>query len=124
MFHFEHRHEPLAAQHIFLFRVLRNFVVSSLMILVMAGLGTWGFYFFEDQPFDQGLHNAAKIISGLDPARPAEDELGKWFEIVFHLLSSLVVVVATGIFLLPILHRVLHRFHVGADGKLDSSPND
>jgi hypothetical protein len=112
MLHFERRHEPLAARYVFFFRVFRNFVVAGLLISMIAGFGTWGFSFFEGHTFIDSLHNAVRIICGLDPVKTAANEWGKWFEIAFHLLSSFVVVVATAIFLMPVLHRVLHRFHI------------
>jgi len=112
MFHFERRHEPLAAGYVFLFRVVRNFAIAGLLICMMAALGTWGFSFFEGYTFLDSLHNAIRIICGLDPMKTADNDWGKWFEIAFHLLSNFVVVIATAIFLVPVLHRILHRFHV------------
>lgn len=112
MLHFERRHEPLALRYVFFFRVLRNFVIAALLISMAAGFGTLGFLIFEDQTFVDSLHNAIRIICGLDPTKATADDWGKWFEIVFYLLSNFVVVIATGIFLVPVLHRVLHRFHV------------
>jgi len=82
------------------------------MIFAVAAFGTWGFVYFEGQTFVESLHSAVRIICGLDPVKSATDDWGKWFEIGFYLLSNLVVVIATGLFLLPILHRVLHHFHV------------
>lgn len=115
MFHFERKGERLAPQHVFLFRVLRNFAAAGVVILLLVAVGTWGFYRFEGHSFLDSLHDAVRTICGLDPTNTPKSIWGKWFEIVFHLLSSLVVVVATSIFLVPIAHRILHRFHVEDD---------
>ena len=42
---------------------------------------------------------------------------GKIFAGAFALFSGLFMLVATGVVLAPIVHRILHRFHVGSPGK-------
>jgi hypothetical protein len=42
---------------------------------------------------------------------------GKIFAGSYAIFSGLVIVIATGVVLAPIFHRVLHRFHLEMDEK-------
>jgi hypothetical protein len=55
--------------------------------------------------------NAAMILSGMGPLSPLQTSAGKLFAGLYALYSGLVVIVALGIILAPVLHRLLHHFH-------------
>lgn len=59
--------------------------------------------------------NASMILSGMGPLSPLQTAGGKVFAGAYALFSGLVLVVATGIILAPVLHRMLHQFHVEED---------
>jgi hypothetical protein len=52
------------------------------------------------------------ILSGMGPADQLKSEAGKLFAGCYALYSGLIIVLASGIVLAPIVHRILHRFHV------------
>jgi hypothetical protein len=56
--------------------------------------------------------NAAMILSGMGPLAPPQTWGGKLFAGLYALYSGLAVILATGILLTPIVHRLLHRFHL------------
>jgi hypothetical protein len=61
--------------------------------------------------------NAAMILSGMGPLGELKTTAGKIFAGSYAIFSGLVIVIATGVVLAPIFHRVLHRFHLEMDEK-------
>jgi hypothetical protein len=62
--------------------------------------------------FVDAFVNAAMILSGMGPLGELKTTGGKIFAGCYAILSGLIIVIATGVVLAPIFHRVLHRFHV------------
>jgi len=58
------------------------------------------------------LHNASMILSGMGPVITIDTVSGKIFSSFYALFSGLVFVTNLGILLAPLLHRILHHFHV------------
>jgi ABC-type lipopolysaccharide export system ATPase subunit len=52
------------------------------------------------------------ILSGMGPLGALKTTAGKIFAGFYAIFSGLIIVIATGIVLAPIFHRVLHHFHV------------
>ena len=115
---FESKHQPLLPRRQFFKRLGRNFVFASLLIGVSLAGGMLGYHYFEGMAWIDAFANAAMILSGMGPLAPLQTGGGKLFAGLYALYSGLVVIVATGIILAPVVHRLLHRFHVGpeADG--------
>jgi len=61
--------------------------------------------------------NAAMILSGMGPLEPLKSTAGKMFAGLYALYSGLVLVLASGVVLAPIVHRMLHRFHLQDEGE-------
>lgn len=109
---FEQRGQPIAPRRKF---VSRMFVAIGLwMILTFVGLaiGIAGYAGFEGMSFIDAYVNAAMILSGMGPLGELKTTAGKIFAGSYAIFSGLIIVIATGVVLAPIFHRVLHRFHV------------
>jgi hypothetical protein len=52
------------------------------------------------------------ILSGMGPMGELKTTAGKIFAGTYAILSGLIIVIAAGAVLAPILHRVPHCFHV------------
>jgi hypothetical protein len=83
-------------------------------ILTVAGMaiGIAGYASFENMSFVDAFVNAAMILSGMGPLGELKTTGGKIFAGCYAILSGLIIVIATGVVLAPIFHRVLHCFHV------------
>lgn len=55
--------------------------------------------------------NAAMLLGGMGPIDAPRTDGGKLFLGCYALYAGLVVSIAAGLILTPVLHRVLHRFH-------------
>jgi hypothetical protein len=110
-FPYESRHQPLLPRREFAQRLARNVAAAALLIGVSLGGGMAGYRYFEGMAWIDAFANAAMILSGMGPLSPLQTWGGKLFAGVYALYSGLVVIVAAGIILAPVLHRLLHHFH-------------
>jgi hypothetical protein len=78
-------------------------------------LGMAGYSYFENMSVVDAYANAAMILSGMGPLAAPETTGGKIFAGSYALYSGLILILATGLVLSPVFHRVLHSFHVEDD---------
>jgi hypothetical protein len=110
--HFERSGQPVASRRKFAARM--SVAIGLWAVLTFAGLavGIAGYAFFEGMSFVDAFVNAAMILSGMGPVGELKTNGGKIFAGWYAILSGLIIVIATGVILAPIFHRVLHAFHV------------
>ncbi len=76
-----------------------------------------GYHYFEAMDWIDAFANAAMILSGMGPLEPLKTAGGKLFAGCYALYSGLALIAATGVLFGPIVHRVLHRFHMELEQK-------
>ncbi len=115
---YEHRHEPLIGHQAFLLRLARHGGVAALILVFAFGAGALGYRATEGMPWLDAFLNAAMILSGMGPVDTLATDAGKLFATLYALFSGVVFVAASSVLLVPVLHRVLHRFHLeqGSEG--------
>ncbi|OAI52911.1 hypothetical protein AYO44_04485 [Planctomycetaceae bacterium SCGC AG-212-F19] len=109
---FESKHQPLLSRRAFARRILGNFAAASLLIGVSLLGGMAGYRYFEGMAWIDAFANAAMILSGMGPLEPLKTWSGKFFAGCYALYSGLALVMATAIIFAPIVHRLLHQFHL------------
>ena len=82
------------------------------IILGSLSIGVLGYHLLEGLPWLDALLNASMILGGMGPVDALRTDGGKLFASIYALYSGLVVLVAAGILLAPIAHRVMHRMHM------------
>lgn len=109
---FERRGQPVASRRKFMGRMMA--AIGLWLILTTGGMaiGIAGYAVFEGMSFIDAFVNAAMILSGMGPLGELKTTAGKVFAGSYAIFSGLIIVIATGVVLAPIFHRVLHRFHV------------
>jgi hypothetical protein len=112
LFHYESKHQPLLSREAFARRLARSFAAASLLIGVSLLAGVLGYHWFEGMAWIDAFANAAMILSGMGPLAPLQTWGGKLFAGLYALYSGLVLIVAAGILFAPVVHRLLHAFHV------------
>lgn len=75
-------------------------------------IGMAGYMGLEGMGFTDAFVNAAMIVSGMGPLTPLTTAGGKIFAGVYGILCSLLLFGVAGLILAPILHRLLHHFHI------------
>ena len=112
---FESKTEPLPSRAKFVERMGRNFGLAFALVAVSLVAGMLGYHLTEGMDAVDSFVNAAMILSGMGPIGELKTTGGKLFAGFYALYSGLVLVLASGVVLAPLVHRMLHRFHVADD---------
>jgi len=121
---YEHRKERLLPFRAFLRRVVRHASFAALLIVGSLVLGMVGYVYLEHMSWMDGFLNAAMILGGMGPVAPLQSASGKLFAGLYALYSGVVFLVAVGVLLAPILHRLLHKFHLAEEARGESGGDD
>jgi hypothetical protein len=109
------KQRPLSHQQ-FLRRLGKHVVVACILAIWSLGFGMAGYFYLEDLGWEDSFLNAAMLLGGMGPVETQNlNTATKLFAGFYALYSGLVFVLATGIIVAPILHRLLHRFHWDED---------
>jgi hypothetical protein len=110
--HFERHGQPVVSRRKFAARMLIAIAMWTILTVAGMAIGIAGYASFENMSFVDAFVNAAMILSGMGPLGELKTTAGKIFAGCYAILSGLIIVIATGVVLAPIFHRVLHCFHV------------
>jgi hypothetical protein len=114
---YESKHQPLLSRQAFARRLARNFAAALVLIGVSLIGGMIGYHYLEGMTWIDAFANASMILSGMGPLGTLQTWDGKLFAGLYALYSGLALVLATGIVFAPVVHRMLHRFHLEDDKK-------
>ncbi|MDF2997872.1 MAG: hypothetical protein K0R27_3509 [Xanthobacteraceae bacterium] len=117
LFSFEHIRQPLATRRVFIARMAKSVGIWLGIMLFGLAVGIAGYALTEGMGVVDAYLNAAMILSGMGPVSELHTTAGKLFAGSYAIFSGLVIVLATGVVLAPIIHHVLHVFHVDTDDK-------
>ncbi|HEY5545099.1 MAG TPA: hypothetical protein VIK50_03520 [Gemmatimonadaceae bacterium] len=81
------------------------------LVLVSLLIGMAGYMHYEQLPWRDAFVNAAMLLGGMGPVESPQTAGGKMFAGLYALYAGLVFLVAIGIVLAPVVHRLLHKFH-------------
>lgn len=109
---FERRHEKLLPRRKFLKRLAKYAFISLGVIVFSLVLGMVGYHAFEGLSWVDAFLNASMLMGGMGPVNGLHSEAGKVFAGVYALYCGMVLLIAVGIFAVPIVHRFLHHFHL------------
>ena len=109
---FEHTPKPLAPHRVYIARRLRSLAVAACILTPSLGLGVLGYHLFGHLHWIDALLNASMILTGMGPVDPMQTVAGKLFASCYALFSGIVFITTAGVLLAPVVHRVLHRFHL------------
>jgi hypothetical protein len=99
-------------------------VLAALGLTAVSLLGGMaGYMGLEGQGFTDAFLSASMILSGMGPTEPITTDAGKVFAGFYALYSGLFVLVTAGLVLAPVMHNVLHRFHIGDDQPVGTEPD-
>jgi len=75
-------------------------------------IGMVGYHSIAGLAWIDAFQNAAMILAGMGPVDQMTTSAAKLFAGCYAIFSGLVFMTVMGIVLAPILHRVMHRFHL------------
>jgi hypothetical protein len=113
---YEHRTAPVLSHRAFVSRLWSHFLTALGVVLVSLAAGILGYHALAHFSWIDSFLNAAMLLGGMGPVGEIPSASGKIFAALYALYSGLVLIAVAGILLAPIIHRVMHRFHVEARG--------
>jgi len=112
---YERRGDELAPRSIFIRRMLGAMSLALALILISLGVGIACYHFLAGFNFIDSLLEASMILGGMGPVKELHSDGAKIFASIYALYSGLLVLALMGIVLSPVVHRVMHKFHVDED---------
>src|SRR3954463_4426572 len=82
------------------------------LFLVTLASGVAIYHWVERLDWSDAFLNAAMLLGGMGPVDPLRTTTGKWLAGCYALFAGIVFLVFAGVMLAPVLHHVLHRFHL------------
>ena len=96
----------------FIFRLSRNIIVGSIVIIIALFMGMLGYHEFEQMPWVDAFANAAMILSGMGPLTPLQTTAGKIFAGSYALFSGLAFIAIIALIFAPIVHKFFIKAHL------------
>jgi hypothetical protein len=106
------KHQKLIPFRLFVRRMALSLLITGLLAGASLLLGTAGYHWLAGFSLIDAFYNASMIMTGMGPAAELPSTGAKLFASFYALYSGLVLIAVMGLLLAPIVHRILHRFHV------------
>lgn len=109
---YERRHDQLAPRSVFIKRVIAALTVALALILLALLIGIAGYHFIAGFNWVDSLLEASMILGGMGPVNQLPTDHAKIFASIYALFSGIIFIGVMGIVLSPVVHRIMHKFHV------------
>ncbi len=103
---------PLASRDVFLRRVRRATAYALALVVATLAIGSVGYRVLEHMNWLDAFHQSALILSGVGSTADVKSDGGKVFDAIYALFCGVILLAATGLMFTPVIHRLLHRFHL------------
>ena len=108
---YESRRLPPIAPRRFARRMASHVAVAAGLVAFSLVIGMWGYEHYEHLPWRDAFLNTAMLLGGMGPVDALRTNGGKMFAGFFALYAGVVFLVVAGLFLSPVIHRIMHKFH-------------
>jgi hypothetical protein len=98
-------------------RLAKSFAAMTAVVFTALMAGIIGYHAIAHLSWVDSLLNASMILTGMGPVDPMKDTASKLFASAYALFSGVVFLSAVGVLLSPIVHRLLHAFHIEDSGR-------
>ena len=102
----------LASRTVFYSRIRRASTFALALVAVTLAIGMVGYHVLERMTWLDAFHQSALLLSGVGSAVEVMSPGGKVFDGIYALFCGVILLAATGLMFTPIIHRLLHRFHL------------
>jgi hypothetical protein len=108
----ERSKDKLAPLSVFAKRMIFAVLTACGVIAAVLFIGITGYHWLGGLGWVDSVLEASMILGGMGPVNPLKSTAVKLFASAYALFSGLVFIGIMGIVLTPVVHRVLHKFHV------------
>lgn len=109
---YEQRHEPLASVSVFAKRMIGSVAMALGLITLVLMIGIAGYHYLAGFSWIDSLLEASMLLGGMGPVNQLSNDAAKIFASAYALFSGLLFIAVMGLVLSPVVHRILHKFHV------------
>lgn len=109
---FESKKQKLLPWPLFVGRMVRSLFFAGIVVLIALAVGVLGYHFVAGFPWVDAFLDASMILTGMGPVGALSTTGAKLFAAAYALFSGLVFLTVMGVTLAPLLHRLLHKFHL------------
>ncbi len=109
---YERRHDQLAPRFVFIKRVIAALVCALGLILAALLIGIAGYHLIAGFNWVDSLLEASMILGGMGPIKELPNDAAKVFASIYALFSGIIFIGVMGLILSPVVHRIMHKFHV------------
>ena len=109
---FERKHQKLAPVSVFYKRLAVSLLLACILIVLALSIGIAGYHWLAGFGWIDSLLEASMILGGMGPVNQLSRSGAKVFASAYALFSGLMFVGIIGVALSPIVHRMLHKFHL------------
>ena len=113
---YETRHHRPLSRVLFMRRLWLHGVAAFCVVALSLLIGMAGYMYFEHLAWRDAFLNSAMLLGGMGPVDAPKTDGGKVFAGCFALYAGLVFLISVGVVLVPMMHRLLHRFHWNQKG--------
>lgn len=106
------RYGRLAPRSVFYRRLAINAGFALALIVVSLAAGIAGYVYLAHMSLVDAFLNAAMILSGMGPVGDLPNDAAKIFAGLYAIYSGIIIIATTGVILGPVLHRMMHSFHL------------
>ena len=107
---------PLSVWQV-IYRMLRHGAALIPLLALALFLGMAIYHWVEGLAWPDAFLNAAMLLGGMGPVDQLHTTAGKWLAGCYALFAGILFLVLAGSMLAPVVHHVLHRFHMEDDEK-------
>jgi hypothetical protein len=93
-------------------RMALSLLATLAVVAVALFAGVIGYHRIAGLSWIDSILNASMILTGMGPVDTMKDTSSKLFASAYALFSGVVFLSAVSIMLAPVIHRVIHAFHV------------
>lgn len=108
------KHPPIPPER-FIKRMLLHAAAALTLLLLSLVMGMAGYEHYEQLSWRSAFLNAAMLLGGMGPVDAPVTDGGKLFAGIYALYAGLVFLIIAGLFLAPVVHRIMHKFHWAQD---------
>jgi hypothetical protein len=109
---FERRNDKLAPISIYVQRIIGSLLIALGLMLIALMVGIIGYHLLAGFNLVDSLLEASMILGGMGPVRELPNDASKVFASIYALFSGVIFIALMGIILSPVVHRVMHKFHI------------
>jgi len=121
MFLYEPLHKPLLPKAKFYKRLLNNSLIALVIIIISLLIGVAGYMGLAHMRFVDALLNASMILGGMGPVDILPNDGAKYFASGYALFSGVTFLSVVGVLFAPLLHRIMHHYHLETDEEEEKS---